>query len=158
MTARLGVADAAFHTVHDYAGGATALSVRMGKSPNQLSDEVSPTRPGAKLGLLDAVKAQLLADDFRILYAMALDCGYFPPVRMPMTADGEAMPSLQRVGELAREFGELMATVSGSLGDGAISDRELRDVTQAWGELLAAGQSMLSAFAALNAAHKRGAP
>lgn len=150
LTPHLSVADAAFHVVHDYPGGAQALSLRLGKSLNQLSDEVNPGRLGAKLGLVDAVKAQMLARDFRVLYAMAQDLGHFPPVPMPPQLVEGDCPTLQLVGGLAREFGELMAEVSGSLGDGQISDTELRRVTQAWGELVQAGQAVLGQLQALN--------
>ena len=49
------VMDAAFNVVHDYPGGAAALSERLGKGRSALPHEVKGDG-SAKLGLKDAVK------------------------------------------------------------------------------------------------------
>lgn len=60
--------DAAYHTVHDYPGGTSALAVRLGKHTTTLNHEVRPpVGSSAKLGLVDAQRIMAMSGDHRIL-------------------------------------------------------------------------------------------
>jgi hypothetical protein len=145
----MSVADAAFNTAHEYPyGGAEALGQRMGKS--NLSAEVNPNNTNAKLGLLDAVRLQVFARDYRILYAMAAECGHYPPLPMPEGASADA-PCLRQVSALAGEFAETMQVVTASLGDNRITDNELQAARRAWQALIVCGQGLMQSLEAMNA-------
>lgn len=62
---------AAQKMVHNYPGGGDALGALLGKRPGVLNNEVNPECTHAKLGLVDAVLAELFADDDTILLAHA---------------------------------------------------------------------------------------
>jgi hypothetical protein len=141
------VLDAAYRTVHGYPGGAVSLAPRMGKSPTTLCHEVRPpTGSSAKFGLLDAIAAIEFSQDYSIWHAgSARFGGMFIKLDVPID------PSTnygQRMSLVAKEFGELMAEVSVSTADGAISTNELRRIESAWGELMGQGQNMLAFFKA----------
>jgi len=142
------IADAAYHTVHDYPGGAEALAVRLGKRGSSLSHEVRPpVGSSAKFGLLDAVTAMELSGDRRILNAIAgrLNCIVIP---MPQIDDSDG--SAHHVARVAAEFGELMAEVATSVSDGHVSANELARVNHSYAEMTAVCQRMLAHLAALH--------
>lgn len=149
----MSLADAAFNTAHEYPhGGADALGRRMGKS--NLSAEVNPNVPGAKLGLLDACRMQILAGDFRILNAMAQECGFYPPVPMPQVLPMDT-PCVQTLGQMLKEAADVVATVSTDLADGEVSGNDLARAHREVGELIACTQRLLGQLTAMNAAQGR---
>lgn len=150
----MSVADAAYHTVHDYPGGAAALQVRMGKT--NLSGEVNPNIKTAKLGIEDAVTVQALAGDFRVLYAMAVELGHFPPVPMPDGVSISDAPCMQTLSEAAKEFSDVVSTVAAGLADGKVSDNDLASATREWSELIVKGQLLMQQLAAMNVRLKAG--
>lgn len=147
------VLDAAYQLVHAYPGGAGALGARMQKNPTTLSHEVRGTG-SAKFGLDDAVIASVMSNDPRILNAFNAECGYVA-FRLPDGSDGCDASTIRSVSELAREFGELMGTVTQAAADGRITGNELQQVQTAWSELVAAGQTMVSQ---LKAQHEAAMP
>jgi len=149
------VLDAALNLTRHYPGGAAALGARMGKT--NLADEVNPNLPRSKLGLEDAVTMQLLAGDFRVLYAMATDLGHFPPVPMPDTG-GADVPCLATVSKLAHEFGLLVGEVGKDLADGQVTNSELARVQKHWHALMMSGQQLMQQMTAMNAALQQLAP
>jgi hypothetical protein len=62
---------AAKSLVHRFPGRADALGALLGKGPGVLSNELNPNCYHAKLGLVDAVRMELFADDDAILRAHA---------------------------------------------------------------------------------------
>lgn len=154
MSQGMSVADAAYLTVHDYQGGAAALQVRLGKT--NLSAEVSPNNPNAKLGLVDAVRVQAMTGDCRILYAMASELRHYPPMPMPAEADDGAQPCLQTLSETAKEFADLVAVIAAVAPDGEVTDNEMARVSKEHGELVVKLQALMRQLAAMNASlHKR---
>lgn len=146
----MNVLDAAYNVVHDYPGGAKALGARMGKAA--LSDEVNPNIRTAKFGLADAVKAQLLARDYRILYAMSAELGHMSiPLPSP---DGLDAPCAATIAKLAQKFAELMQSVATDLADNRVDDNELRELERNSGQLVAQVQQLLKHAVTLNACSK----
>jgi hypothetical protein len=67
----MNILDAAYHTVHDYKGGANALAPRMGiKSPAVLNSKVNLNTDTHHLTLLEASKLMTLTNDYRILQSL----------------------------------------------------------------------------------------
>lgn len=157
MCESLSLADAAFNTAHDYPGGADALGRRMGKS--NLSAEVNPNIPGAKLGLLDARKMVVLARDFRVLTAFNLECGFYPPLPMPATLAADPdMPCVKTLAELLKECADVVSTVTRDVADGEVDDNDLARALREWGELVACGQRLMGQLTAMNAELRARAP
>ena len=128
----------------------------MGKA--SLSDEVSPTRPTAKLGVVDATTMQKFARDYRVLYAMALELDHYPPIPMPDALESAARPCARMVRDMAQRFSDVVGELADSLEDGRVTNTELRDVQAAWGALVQAGQSVMAQLQAMNAALQELAP
>lgn len=144
--------DAAFHTVHDYPGGTSALAVRLGKSPTTVNHEVRPpVGSSAKLGLIDAQRIMAFSGDHRILHAMAADLGQFC---VPLPALPEGTGSAEELAKLAKEFADVVAVAASAMADGTVTDNELRAIERQAGEMVAAVQHLLRHFSAINAAAK----
>lgn len=151
----MNVLDAAYHTVHDYPGGAEALAVRLGnKRGTSLSHEVRPPAGStAKLGLMTAVEIMELSGDLRILNAICGRLNCAPPVPLP-AGDHEDGCAAALAAEVARDFAELMGEVARDVADSVITDNELQRLERRFGELVAAGQRMLAHFGQINATAK----
>lgn len=67
----MNLADAAYKTVHEYQGGATALAARMGMSSNMLSNKVNPNNATHHLRLDESNTMMAFTGDYRILHAQA---------------------------------------------------------------------------------------
>jgi hypothetical protein len=134
--------DAAYHTVHDYPGGAEALGVRLNKRGTTLSNELRPP-PGstAKFGLLDAVKVMELTRDLRMLDAINARFGRMSIPLPALDVDtGEAV--FTAVTKVTQEFGEYLAQVSEALADGKVTEREVRGTQRELGELIQRAQQL----------------
>lgn len=146
------VLDAAYQLVHAYPGGAAALGARMGKNATTLSHEVRGTG-SAKLGLDDAVMASVMADDRRILNAFAAECGCLV-LQLPSSLNGDST-SLERVSQLAKEFSDLVATVTAAKADGMVTANELALIERDGAEMMRATQGLL---AHLRSVHEASVP
>lgn len=128
--------DAAYHTVHDYPGGAGSLAPRLGKAPSTLSNEVRPPILGtAKLGFLDAIKIAELTCDMRIPAAVAAHFGK-RLVDLPDVCHDGADSAVMRLGFVGKEFGDVCSSVSMALNDGSITPNELKVIDREMGELV----------------------
>ena len=146
----MNIIDAAYHTVHDYPGGAQALGPRIGKLGTSLSAEVKPgPLSTAKFGLVDSLKVQSLSGDCRILFAMAAELGHLV-VPLPDLDDSGA-PCARTMALVAQDFGALMGELAEDLADQVITDNELGRIEHKWGELVAAGQLLLRQLTRMNA-------
>jgi len=146
----MNIDDAAYHTVHDYPGGAAALAPRMGKSASSLSHEVKPpANSTAKLGLRDAQRIMVFTGDLRILQAQAAELGQLC-LPMPTVSDAGDQ-SAEHLSALAREFADVLSDVAMTLADGKVTDNEMARIERSFGEMVAAGQKMLVHLGALNA-------
>lgn len=153
MPGSMSVADAAYNVVHDYPGGAAALQVRMGGKTN-LSAEVNPNIRTAKLGVEDAVTVQLMARDYRILYAMAVELRHFPPMPMPEPVDNVDQPCIRTASDVVKEAADVLHTTVESLADNDVSDNDMARFDKEWSELIVKGQALRQQMAALNARSK----
>lgn len=132
-------------------GGAAAVGRQVGMS--DLADRLNPNAR-AKLGLDDAVQIELTLGDCRLLYAHAEECGHFAPIPRPEGCDADVAPCMQTLARTAQEFADLVATVSGDLADGQVSDNDLARARSAWSALQLTAQQLMRQLASLNQAAK----
>jgi hypothetical protein len=146
--------DAARHVVEDYPhGSGPAMALLLGKSWETLRKELAGAA-GYKLGLSDALKITTRSGDLRILDAWEAEVGRFalPLPQLPGHVSDEALGGY--LGQLSREFGEVVLEVSARAADGEISDRDVRAVEEQWGQLVAAGDALMRHLVRRNAAAK----
>lgn len=141
------VLDAAFNLIHDYPGGANALAPRIAKNPTTLCHEARG-QGTAKLGLADALKMSAMTGDPRILNAFAGELGY---AVIPLHASAAAEGGLERLGQLAQEFADVVRTTGTALADGRVTVTELKRVEREWADLVACGQGLIAHLAQVNA-------
>lgn len=146
------VITAAQNVAEDYKGGARQLAIDIDRNPTTFSHELNETG-SAKLGLRTAVKMTKRAKDLRILNAFAAECGQVcVPLPESLMVDGDM--TMQGLGRIAKEFGDVVQEVSAAAADGEVSANELQRVERQWGELVAAGQSLLAHMRAKHEASK----
>lgn len=146
------ITDAPRYLARNYPGGAAALAVRMGMSPNTLQHQLDPHCPGHKLGWDTVVEMSVLADDPVALNAFALQMRRTTLPLPDLEMAGECV--LQGVAQLTRELSDYLAHVSEALADGQVTDNELQACERELGELIAAGQHLQAVLRARNLAAK----
>lgn len=149
------VKTAAFNVGHDFKGGVVALAPQIGKNPNTLNAELACIGT-AKLGLSDAVKMTIVAQDFRVLEAFAGQCGRMTlplPEMLDMEDTNDCLEALART---SREYSELCMEVCASLADKVISDNERARIQREGGQLVASLHQLLAAVDAHHQAGKTG--
>lgn len=147
------VLDAARNVAEDYPGGARALALRIDKNATSFAHELAETGT-AKLGLATAVKMTARTRDLRILNAFATEAGCMVmPLPEALAVEGDQ--ALQQLATLAREFSDVVGSVTDACADGAISANELARVERQFGELVAAGQALVGT---LRAQHEAARP
>lgn len=87
------LAQAIHDTIHDYPRrkvarqrGAAALANRLGIRPGTLMNKANPEQEH-QLTLSESIPVQLLADDYRILYAYSALLNHTPPIPFPDFSD-----------------------------------------------------------------------
>ena len=136
-------------------GGAAAVAPLIGKAASSLCHELDVRVRTAKLGLLDAISIAQVTGDNRIPTAVAAECGglFLPLPTMPAD-DPDTNASLEHIGRLSKEFGELVSTTASRIADGAVSDNDLIAIEAEYADLVVAGQRLLAHLRARNLAEK----
>ena len=148
--------DAARRLATRYPGGAEALAVRMGKSPETLRKELAGA-PGFKWGtaceddLMSLCQAAGVADPLAPIRASAVSHGA-RVIELPSM--GAAGTSYRFLAETAREFSEFVASVADAEADGAVSGNEMRRVDRELGELIGMAEACASHLRAIHEAGK----
>ena len=148
--------DAAYHVVHDYEpDGAASLAPRLGKSPTTLCHEVKPP-PGsmAKFGLVDAVKATDLTEDFRILHAFAEAVNH-RCVKVTIPEVDSHQDLLGAMSTFAKETAEALLAMHAAIADGRISENEIRRFEKEVGDIAPAACSLVARMRTLAAEKSR---
>jgi len=125
----MNIADAAYHTVHDYPGGSESLGPRVGISPAVLRNKVNPNNDTHHLTLAEAVRIVDITDDDRMLRAWAHSRGYL--LVRPPEGDQSDMSVLEQVVSLGVANGQFMQAIHSALADGKITQDELAAIQQA---------------------------
>lgn len=144
----LSVRDAAYHTVHDYPGGSTALGVRLAMSGMLLSHQVNPNNLGKySLALEKAVEVQAMSQDYRILHAMARELGFIA-VSIDLVDETNVVAS---IADTVKEFSGYLTAVSDSVRDSKVTDNELKDIDEHLGLMVQQANHLRAVVAAMNA-------
>ena len=121
------VTDAAYATVHDYPGGASALAPRMGMSVGVLNSKVNPNTTTHHLTLAEAVKLIGLTGDKRIAHAIALQSGDVLVEGCGELADCD-MAVLESMTAVFACTGKLGAAVHDGLADRQLTAKEFKAI------------------------------
>lgn len=142
--------------VKSYPGGADALAVLVGKSPETLRKEIAAA-PGYKLGVNDACTISeaciAVGSEHCHAYAnaVAVNCGGFVALQV---RDPQAARHL--AGDTAgmlKECSDVVSKVTESLADGVVSDNDRKAIERELQELIEALQKVQQDVAA---AHEQG--
>ncbi len=143
MTTISSVSDAAYHTVHDYPGGAPSLAPRIGISSHRVLDgKVKPTDEYHKLTLDEACKIIALTGDLRILRAMAEENRQLlVPMVDCMVSDAALLDTYTN---LMKELGEFSGSFHDALSDGRITRAEFERMQKEMNDFFMAGNELLN--------------
>lgn len=147
------VQDAFRNTIDDYPGGATALAPRLEMSHWSLSHQATENGT-ARAGLLVAHKVMRATGDLRILNAMAHDLGCLV-IPMPEALQAHEGDAMQRLGQLAKEFADVVQAVSLTTADGEITLNEMAHLEREFSEMVAQGQSVMQALRKMHTEGRR---
>lgn len=143
----LSVRDAAYHTVHDYPGGAMALAVRLGVNGMTLSHQVNPKDVGKfSLSIEKATEIQALSGDCRILHSMARELGHVA-IKVDQADEDSVMAS---IADTVREFSGYLTSVTDAVADGRVTDNELREIDAHLCEMVQQANHLRAVVAAMN--------
>lgn len=134
------VRDAAYHCVHDYPGGVPSLAPRVGMNVNTLMNKVALNNTTHHLTLLEATKIQAVANDKRIVAAMARTLG---GVFISLEADS-LHTTMEQVMHMAKEFGDVLQAVNDAVTDGMVTQNEMLACERQAAELQAAINGVLA--------------
>lgn len=135
----LDVLDAVYHTAHSFPGGVPALAQRMAMSENTLAHKVSINNTTHHLSLREAVTMQEMTGDVRILHAMAGALGY----TCVSLRSAQCGTTLEQVMHMAKEFGEVLASVNDAVSDGRVTPNEMLECERQAAELTASLNAVL---------------
>lgn len=115
---------AAYHTVHDWPGGAESLAPMMGMSAAILRGKVNPNDAKHHLTLREASALMVITGDDRILHALAAEQG-----AVVRYADADEPADLRDATLRAvAAKGVLAAKVAEATADGIITNREADEI------------------------------
>lgn len=141
--------DIAVHqTVKEFPGGGVALAGKLGMVAGTLLNKANPDQE-AKLTLRESVPLQLVAKDYRILYAYSELLNHVPPVPM---ADFKASSNLDLINVITRfhaDIGKADAAINKALQDKKISCKDVARVRAGFAEAQQAGHELLLRLEAL---------
>lgn len=125
---------AAYHTVHDWPGGAEALAPMMGMSATILRGKVNPNDAKHHLTLRESAALMAITGDDRILHALAAEQGAV----IHYTNADEAADLRDAVLRAVSAKGRLTERVADAVSDGLVTGREADDIERHCAESQAA--------------------
>lgn len=140
----MNVTDAAYHTVHDYPGGADSLAPRAGISSGQmLRNKVNPNQEGHHLTLAEAGRIVGITQDRRIPDAFAglVGCVLINVAEFNGVSD---MALLETYTKLMSELGVFSEAFHKALRDGRITQKEIAELQQKMREFQSAGAELIN--------------
>lgn len=103
------VDDAAYHTVHDYPGGVSALAVRMAMPVGTLTHKANTNNDQHFFRPHELVKLQHFARNAAVLHAMAAQLGYTCSLALPDQAGGDPVDSFMHLQCAIADFVKALA-------------------------------------------------
>lgn len=122
--------DAAYHTVHDYPGGATALAPRIGiKSHAVLNSKVNPNTETHHLTLLETSKLIGITGDYRILQSLCAENGKVA-IDLPDIPECKDIELTHQVLNIGINSGNIYQIFQNMMADGRITRGEALDISK----------------------------
>ena len=126
----MNIQDAAYHTVHDYPGGASSIIPRMGmRSAAVLNSKVNPNTDTHHLTLAEASKLMDITGDYRILQELNAKHGKIA-IELPEVADCPDTGLIDLLLCIGSSKGNLYAEVREIMADGRITELEAKSVSK----------------------------
>ena len=126
----MNIIDAAYHTVHDYPGGATALAPRLGiKSPAVLNSKVNPNTDTHHITLVEAIKIMAITNDYRILQSMNAHLGKVA-IDLPQIPECRDTALTDLVLSFGMGGGDVYTLFKEMMADGRITRGEALDLSK----------------------------
>lgn len=147
--------DSVRRSVRHYPGGLDAVAARLGKSPSTLEKELRAA-PQYKLGAVDAAEIAAMCVDAGTDHALeyptrlaeAVGCTL---LALPAHGHGLDEVTAAAVAGLMRDLAGVVTTVTAADRDDEISEREMREISAKWAELVSAGQVLMQMMQAKHA-------
>ena len=106
------------------------LAKVLGKTGNTLRNEVNPNLTGPKLGLVDAVKLTLETNDFTLLQACNMACGYLAvPLMAIRVTDDKTL--IEDWADWQQSVGKTCESITEALADNTVTPNELAEIQAA---------------------------
>lgn len=147
------VEGAIYETVNGYVDaasrkrGATALAPQLGMLPATLSNKANPLQDH-QLGLRESIPLQLVANDFRILYAYS-QALHHVAYKLPAIADASDVELLDQYAGMHADLGDMATAVRDSLRDGNVTRDEVRQIRSLFDNATRAGLGFIARLEAL---------
>lgn len=126
----MNITDAAYNTVHDYPGGASAIAPRLGiKSPAVLNSKVNPNTDTHHLTLAEASKIMAITGDFRILQSLNAEHGKVS-IDLPVIPECRDIALTDLVLSIGMGGGDVCAVFKEMMADGRITQGEAMDMSK----------------------------
>lgn len=120
--------DAAYHTVHDYAGGSESLGPRVGISAAVLRNKVNPNNDTHHLTYAEAIRITGITGDVRMIEAWA---ALHDRVLVKLPDSGTSdMDVLSDCIAMQTQLGRYMQEIQTALQDGKVDKAEIAIVRQ----------------------------
>lgn len=121
----MNVAAAAYATVHECQAGTAWLAKKLGIRGGVavLNSKVNPHTSTHHLRLDEAIQLMTITGDYRILQAVAFQCGFIC-IRMPGTSTDQEISVMHHVLEIGEHKGDLCATIKEIFADGVVTPAE----------------------------------
>jgi len=143
------VFDAAYKTVHEYAGGSESLGPRLEMSPAVLRSKVNPNNATHHLTLAEADELMAITDDHRILQALAAAHGYTLLRTDPVEDDGSLMTSIL---DFQVASGDISKALNEAVTRGLITKNASKDIAACGANVQKALITMVARAASLASA------
>ena len=126
----MNILDAAYHTVHDYLGGANALAPRLGiKSPAVLNSKVNPNTDTHHITLAEASKLMGITSDYRILHELNAEHGKVA-IDLPKIPECRDTALTELVLNMGISGGDIQSVFKEMMLDGRITRGEAVDMSR----------------------------
>ncbi len=126
----MNIIDAAYDTVHDYPGGASALAPRLGiKSPAVLNSKVNPNTETHHLTLLETSKLIGITGDYRILHSLCAENGKVA-IDLPDIPECKDFALTNEVLNIGIHSGNIYQNFQKMMTDGRITRGEALDMSK----------------------------
>lgn len=132
---------AIYQTVHDFPGGAAALSRQTGIAPSSLANKANMAIDERHFSPSELLAIMCISQDFRILNALCAECGFVCQAE-PRQARSSA-DLLGQFASIVKEQGDLATALIDSHSDGVITHNERKEITREALEVIAALQDLL---------------